>query len=241
MAEDTDRQREDRGKETLRAYCDRLCHHWKWFVSSSLLAVLYSLALAVAQAGGLVTSIWLITGMALAGIFVASIYVWKDEYKAKLQAMPPIAGIWTRRVCPTPDGQIALGITTLEFDGKVLSGTLVESDINHEIKGFYNAEKRQFDVTVARTHRLGAQPRKNQEATYWIIGTDTLLYYTSDNGEGHVEQGTYRRQGTKPLWGPWMVRHAPTPDKPQNLACFREKYNAPQKSQRAKQSRGLHC
>jgi len=87
MEVESEHEKEERAKATLRAFCGRLCHHWKWFVSSSFLAV----CMALVQSGGVVISAWLIGAIVLAGIFVASFYAWKDEYVAKEEALSAVA------------------------------------------------------------------------------------------------------------------------------------------------------
>jgi hypothetical protein len=89
----------------------------------------------------------------------------------------------------------AIGILTLTFDGKRLHGTLKEGDYDHSIEGSYNPSKRQFDVVVERVHRSDQTvQRKNQEVTFWVIGNDTLLYRTPNNGFGQSEEGEYIRK-----------------------------------------------
>lgn len=197
----------------LKAWAFGIARHgWPFFIS----VICGSAGTVFQYLGGSMTVVLAWT-VAMGSFLVAAFWGWCDERRVKEKAMQPIEGIWTRKVFNN-----SLGIATLAFDGKTLSGTLKEGDIDHDIKGAYNATKRQFDATVERTHRLAVEQRKQQEVTFWTIGNDTLLYYTPDNGSGEVEQGTYKRKDTQPLWSAWMARHAPTAGKPQVISFFRE-------------------
>jgi hypothetical protein len=191
----------------LKAWSFGIVRHGK----SALATILCGSAASYFQyCGGHVTAVIAWTAGVIA-FMIGAFLGWRDERRAKENAMPTIEGSWIRKVFKNPDGTLATGILKLTFDGKKLSGTFEEGDIDHKIDGYYDANNRQFKTTVTRTHISGSEPRKNQECISWAIGNDTLLYYTPDNGFGHGEIGTYSRQGTNPLLPPIFTRFSLSP------------------------------